>query len=81
MTKDKEDRKARVLEAVDQFTEMNGYPPSYRDLAFRTTLAHSVVWYLVEALRADGLLNERSSKTSRAIVLTDRGRAALRAAD
>ena len=69
--------KARVLEAIAQFSELNGYPPSYRDIGEMVHLAHSAVFYHVEALRTDGLIHERTTKHSRAITLTDAGRAAL----
>lgn len=72
----KGDSKARVLEAVAEFTELNGYPPSYRDLGQMVGLTHSAVFYQVESLRADGLIHERTTKHSRAITLTDAGRAA-----
>lgn len=75
--KQKEDRKAGVLEAVAALTEQKGYPPSYRDLAAEVGLAHSAVFYVVEGLRRDGLINEREALHSRAITLTDAGRAAV----
>jgi len=77
MAEDKEDRKARVLIAISLFTKNYGYPPSYRDLAHMLGIAHSAVFYVVESLRTDGLIHDRASKTSRSIVLTDRGRAAV----
>lgn len=73
----KEERKARVLEAIARFTDTNGYPPSYRDLADLVYIAHSAVFASVESLRTDGLIHERKANTSRAITLTDAGRAAL----
>lgn len=76
----KEDRKARVLEAIAAFSDEFGYPPSYRDLAKKVELAHSAVFYVVEELRTDGLINERHPQGnwhSRAITLTDAGRAAI----
>lgn len=79
--REKEDRKARVLEAVAVFTHDFGYPPSYRDLARSVGLAHSAVYGLVEELRTDGLINERKADSqwhARAITLTDLGRSAVR---
>lgn len=73
----KEDRKARVLEEIAKITETQGYPPSYRDLAESVGIAHSAVFYLVESLRTDGLIHDRKEKHSRAITLTDAGRAAV----
>lgn len=72
-THKKEDRKARVLKSVALFQEDHGYPPSYRDLAEMLGVAHSLVHGYVKALRADGLIDERPSQTSRAITLTDAG--------
>ena len=73
----KEERKARVLEAIARFTDTNGYPPSYRDLADLVYIAHSAVFASVESLRTDGLIHERKANTSRAITLTPTGRAAV----
>ena len=74
----KEASKARVLEAIASITESLGYPPSYRDIAETVGLAHSAVYYIVESLRADGLIYERDeAKHSRSIRLTDAGRTAL----
>lgn len=74
----KEDRKAQVLEAVAQFLDEEGYPPSFRDLGAATGLAHSQVYGLVKELRSDGLIHERPAQTSRSITLTADGRIALR---
>lgn len=76
----REERKARVLEAVAAFVDEYGYPPSYRDLADMTEMAHSAVFGLVEDLRTDGLIHERRPETmwhSRTITLTDDGRSVL----
>jgi len=73
----KEERKARVLEAVVTLTERDGYPPSYRDLGEEIGLAHSAVFNLVEELRRDGLINDRKALHSRAITLTAAGQSAL----
>lgn len=74
---EKEDRKASVLEAIAVLTERDGVPPSYRDIGHEIGLAHSAVFYVVEALRRDGLINERKTLRSRAITLTESGRAAI----
>jgi repressor LexA len=73
----KEARKIEVLEAINRLTNARGYPPSYRDLGDEVGLAHSAVFYIVETLRADGLIHEREAKHSRAITLTDAGRSAV----
>jgi SOS-response transcriptional repressor LexA len=72
----KEERKAQVLLAISNFTNEHGYPPSYRDLEIAVGIAHSAIWHVVESLRTDGLIHEREAKHSRAITLTDAGRAA-----
>lgn len=74
---EKENRKARVLEAIWTLTERDGFPPSYRDIGQEIGLAHSAVFDTVEALRRDGLINERKALRSRAITLTAVGRAAV----
>ena len=73
----KEVRKAQVLEAVDILTYIQGYPPSYRDLAQAIGIAHSGVYLLVQALRADGLIHEPMERRSRAITLTSAGKSAV----
>lgn len=72
----KEIRKARVLEGIALFTLNNGYPPSYRDVADYVGASHSLVYGYVKELRADGLIHARTPSVSRALTLTDTGRAA-----
>jgi len=76
----KEHRKAQVLLAVSNFTNEHGYPPSYRDLEVAVGIAHSAIYYIVESLRADGLINERHPDAqwhARAITLSRAGLDAL----
>lgn len=75
--KQKEKSKSRVLRGIATFTEKHGYPPSYRDLAELAGIAHSLVHVYVRELRADGLIDERDPKITRAITLTDAGLAQL----
>lgn len=75
---EKEDRKAKVLEAIVNLTDKNGYPPSYREIGEEITLAHSAVFDTVKRLKADGLINDNQALRSRALTLTDAGRAAVR---
>ena len=74
---EKEERKASVLEAIANLTERNGFPPSYREIGTQIGLAHSAVFGVVEDLRRDGLIHDRQALRSRAITLTDAGRAAV----
>lgn len=70
----KETRKAEVLRAVAALTAVNGYPPSYRELAAEMGIAHSAVHAYVRSLRTDGLIHERDPNITRAITLTAAGR-------
>lgn len=71
-----EERKASVLEVIDALTQLNGYPPSYREIGEEVRLAHSAVFNIVKGLRRDGLINEQKDALhSRAITLSDLGRA------
>lgn len=80
MSDRKEVRKARVLEGIAMFTLNNGYPPSYRDVAEYVGASHSLVYGYVKELRADGLIDARDPRLSRALTLTDAGRDTVRPA-
>ena len=73
----KEERKARILEAVHLFLLEQGYPPSYRDIAEQMGVAHSLVHGLVKELRDAGLIHERPPQVSRSLSLTAAGRAVV----
>lgn len=73
-THKKEASKTRVLEAIAVFYANYGYPPSYRDVAEYVGCAHSLVHGYVKELRADGLIDERDPKVTRALTLTPAGR-------
>jgi Mn-dependent DtxR family transcriptional regulator len=75
----KEARKAQVLDGIALFWLNNGIPPSYRDIAEYMGISHSLVHGYVKELRADGLIDARNPKLSRALNLTDAGRAATSA--
>lgn len=71
----KEISKTRVLEAIALFYANTGYHPSYRDVAEYVGVAHSLVHGYVKELRADGLIDERDPKVTRALTLTPAGAA------
>lgn len=73
-TKKKEASKTRVLEAIALFHANTGYHPSYREVADYVGIAHSLVHGYVKELRADGLIDARDPKVSRALTLTPAGR-------
>jgi Mn-dependent DtxR family transcriptional regulator len=70
----KEASKTRVLEAIALFYANTGYHPSYRELGEYLGVAHSLVHGYVKELRADGLIDARDPKVSRALTLTPAGR-------
>ena len=74
--KKKEYRKAEVLAGIALFEANNGYAPSYRDVAEYVGVSHSLVYGYVKELQADGLIHATHAKVSRALRLTDAGRAA-----
>lgn len=70
---------AALLAAVEAFREEWQVPPSRRELCERLGITSTAsVHALVEALQADGLVRH-VPRMARSLVVTDAGRAALRA--
>lgn len=70
----------RVLAAIADLTKEKGYPPTFREVAHRLGIYHSVVHYHVVRLREAGHLYAPDARIARGLGLTDRGRRALSAA-
>jgi repressor LexA len=77
MTRHDAERKQKILDCIARTVADRGYPPSVREIADAVGLAStSAVHHHLMALEREGLL-ERSSRSSRAMRLTERGEAEL----
>lgn len=71
-------RCAAVLRAIDEWGELNGYPPTLSEIGSMTGISsNSMIVYHVDELVARGHLRKTPS-VARATTITDAGRAAVR---
>lgn len=72
-------RCASVLRVIDEWTDLNGYPPTLNEIgALAGISSSSMVVYHVDELVARGHLRKTPS-VARATTITDEGRTAVRA--
>lgn len=67
---------AKVINAIHEFVDEHGYPPSYREVAAKVGTSHSNVWYAVDQLRQAGYVGHHLDRSglARALTLTPRGK-------
>ena len=65
----KEDRQRQLLDAVEQMTEANGYPPSLRELATAMAVSLTRIAQLMAACEEQGFITKVSgiSRTYRVV--------------
>ena len=61
-----------VMESIEDFTDTNGYPPTYRELAEDLGLCLSTVYSSIGRLEGKGLV-ERRARISRGLSVTEAG--------
>lgn len=72
-------RCASVLRVIDEWTELNGYPPTLSEIGSITGISSSsMVVYHIDELVARGHLR-KTPGVARATTITDEGRTAVRA--
>jgi SOS-response transcriptional repressor LexA len=76
MTRHDGNRREDVLSFIITFREVNGYPPSIRDIAEGTGLAGpSSVFYNLDVLERDGMIvrHRDTKRRARSITVTPKG--------
>ncbi len=59
----KQAHKRKIVKVIMEYSQANGYPPSYRDIAITVYISIPYVQYLLDELIASGYVSRVNSKS------------------